>query len=157
MTSVEKLKQEWRSLFEISPQTPESLAVVPRKMHLKNITDRRNIRTLRLRRSVKKHGKSPASKIRVYIGNKIIYNEFSAAETFVEAIKEAGITKVKELNLIVNNFELISNQRHPEYRQIEANGYYVMTNTSNDYKVRILNEIAKLLRIDMRTEIVYFS
>lgn len=112
---------------------------------------------MRLRRSVKKHGKSPASKIRVYIGNKIIYNEFSAAETFVEAIKEVGITKVKELNLIVNNFELISNQRHPEYRQIEANGYYVMTNTSNDYKVRILNEIAKLLRIDMRAEIVYSS
>lgn len=31
MVGVEKLKQEWRSLFEISPQTPESLAVVPRE------------------------------------------------------------------------------------------------------------------------------
>ena len=79
--------------------------------------------------------------------------EATAAETFFKAIEEMGIERVRELGKTMNNFPLISYDRHGDYNQSKVDNYYVMTHNSTRAKKDLLEELGMRLGVDLRVSI----
>ncbi|NJO82756.1 MAG: hypothetical protein HC828_07970 [Blastochloris sp.] len=98
--------------------------------------------------------RGPRMGLRVIFPNGKTLRDSVAAQTFLKAIEEMGVDRVKALNLKVNNHPLISYQENDRYNQHQLNGYYVMTHSSTDQKKRLLEEMARRLNIKMKIEVV---
>lgn len=100
------------------------------------------------------HEKDDKTNLRVrFPSGKTISNQF-AAETFAEVIQEMGMERVKNLNMRVNNYPLISTEKHDKYGQYRIGKYFVMTHSSTKYKKDILERIAKRLKINITITII---
>lgn len=98
--------------------------------------------------------RGPRTSLLVTFPNGKILRDSVAAQTFLKAIEEIGIDRVKALNLMVNKHPLISYQENDRYNQHQLNGHYVMTHSSTDQKKRLLEDIAHRLKIEMKIEVV---
>ncbi|MBO7482231.1 MAG: hypothetical protein J6T63_08995 [Bacteroidales bacterium] len=79
------------------------------------------------------------------------------AETFVAAIKEAGIERVMELNLLFGGEALISANKSEKFKQTEiGNGLYVMLHSSG-YMQQTLQTISNKLNLDWDVLETYFE
>jgi hypothetical protein len=56
--------------------------------------------------------------------------------------------------MVVNDFPLISPTRHEEYDQYRVGNYFIMTQTDNPKKKRILERIATALGVEIKVDII---
>lgn len=86
-------------------------------------------------------------------GQKIEHD--SAKETFVAAIKEAGIEKVRNLGLEMCKIPLISSSKHPKYPQEEVEpGVWIITHCNTIEKKRKLQQISDILKLDWTVKVI---
>jgi hypothetical protein len=85
----------------------------------------------------------------VKLPNGTLIKEQTAAETFALTIKHIGLEKVAALKKVINNWPLISPEKHPTYSQQRINNVYIMTHTGTSAKKALLEEIANDLKIKL--------
>ena len=82
----------------------------------------------------------PESTLTVQINGKWAKGD-RAIDVFINAITDIGITKVEELELIVNKILLISTYKDPSRAQRQYKEYYIVSGTNTDRKKKILDKI----------------
>lgn len=94
----------------------------------------------------------------VKFGDGTIIRETDAKTTMVEAIRHIGLEKVATYrgDSFVG-YPLVGKQKRPLMKpsdkwQEKVGEWYVYTNLANDRKIRVLNDLAKFLNIDMSIE-----
>lgn len=107
--------------------------------------------------------RTPAPKVKghailqVRLGlNKVICKD-TATDTFIEAIEYIGIEKVKALDIMMYGRPMIAPKPHPGYKQQckrLSNGEYVMTLSTTEKKMQLINSIAKYYDLPVKAEIV---
>jgi len=75
-------------------------------------------------------------------------------ETFVETIIKIGAEKVKTLNIAWSGVDLISLTKDDYYQQHKSGKYWIMTHSSTQTKMKVLNEINEKLQLNLKIEIV---
>ena len=86
-----------------------------------------------------------------------ILQERDAAATFTTAIIEAGLMRVRELNVRFCRINIVSTTRDKKYGNTQreaAPGLYVLTHSSTKDKKKMLDKISKALNMGWRIEIV---
>lgn len=89
-----------------------------------------------------------------YPDGNIIENKV-VSQTFVEVIKKAGLEKVRELGIIINGCNLVSNTVIPTYKRSQkpvGNGLYIMTCCNTNTKHKILHQISDALDLNLVIE-----
>lgn len=100
--------------------------------------------------------RAPNTGLYVVRRNGTILQEKTAALTFVAAVKEAGVLRVRELGLKFCKVPIVSTTRDKKYgnRQVEVEpGLYVMTHSNNKEKLKHLNRITEALHLGWKVEI----
>lgn len=77
-----------------------------------------------------------------------------AADTFVEALQELGLERVKALNIRVNGIPLVASERNYDYTQAKVGPYWVITHSNTEYKRKLLTEIGERLGVRLIVKIV---
>jgi len=101
--------------------------------------------------------RAPNTGLCVYRRDGSILQEKSAALTFAKAIKEAGLLRVRELELKICKIPLVSTTRDKKYgdRQIEMEpGLLVITHSDNKTKKNRLERINDALHLGWKVEII---
>ncbi len=101
--------------------------------------------------------KSPKTGLVVYLPDGSFIQEKYAADTFVEAIKKAGVVSVRNLNLKLARVPLVSNTLDKKYHSAQknvGNGFYVITHSGNIQKKNILDKISAMLDLGWKVEII---
>ena len=100
---------------------------------------------------------SPKTGLCIYLPDGSFIQEKKACDTFVEAIRQAGVMRVRELNMLCCRVPLVSNTKDRKYaanqQEVEP-GWYVITNSSTLKKKKQLLKIAQLLHLDWRIVII---
>lgn len=100
---------------------------------------------------------APRTGLCVYLPDGSFIQEKKASETFVKAIQQAGVLKVRELGYSYSRVPLVSNTIDKKYGSTQhpvGNGFYVFTNTCTAKKKEQLDRISKALNLDWSVEIV---
>lgn len=100
---------------------------------------------------------APRTGLCVYLPDGSVIQEKKASETFVKAIQQAGVLKVRELGYSYSRVPLVSNTIDKKYGSTQhpvGNGFYVFTNTCTAKKKEQLDRISKALNLDWSVEIV---
>ena len=100
---------------------------------------------------------APRTGLCIYRKDGTMLQEKDAATTFVSAITEAGLIRVRELNIMCRHINIVSTTLDKKYgkaqREVER-GLYVLTHSSTQQKKSILDEINKSLNMGWNIEIV---
>ena len=86
-----------------------------------------------------------------------ILQEHDAATTFTSAIIEAGLLKVRELDVRFCRINVVSTTMDKKYGHAQreaAPGLYVLTHSSTKDKKKILDKINAVLKMGWKVEIV---
>ena len=100
---------------------------------------------------------SMRTSLRVTFPDGSVIQEPESWMTFVEAIKVAGVNRVKGLGLILDTVPLVSDTLcdDPVYRKSQKpieDGLYIMTHGNNNQKVRRLKEISDAFNLNWKIE-----
>lgn len=99
--------------------------------------------------------RSARTLLRVILPSGVKIEEESAKDTFLAAIKEADVEKVKELNLEMCNIPLVSSSHNTSYSQVEIEpGMWVITHSSTIDKKRKLEQISQMLNLGWIVKII---
>lgn len=74
------------------------------------------------------------------------------SDTFVEAIEEIGIEKVKRLPILINGIPLVATHNNHPYTTKKLGDYYIIVHTSTPKKVEILRRIDGYLNVGLIAE-----
>lgn len=104
----------------------------------------------------KKITRSPHTGICVYYSETDFIQENTAADTFVAAIKKAGLSDVEALKIIKEKGFLVSKDKNPYAHSTlrKVGEYYINTHSSTQEKKNFLERISKALKLGWRVEIV---
>ena len=86
-----------------------------------------------------------------------ILQEHNAATTFTSAIMEAGLIRVRQLDVSFCGINIVSTTKDKKYGHAQrevAPGLYVLTHSSTKDKSRILSKINKALNLGWKIEII---
>lgn len=100
---------------------------------------------------------SKASTLKVIRRDGSILQMPHAKDTLVEAIKEAGVGRVRKLNIICCKVPLVSTTKDKKYghTQVEVEpGVYVVTHSNNPMKKGFLDTISKAFDLGWKVEII---
>ena len=100
---------------------------------------------------------APKTGLCVYLPDGSFIQEKKACDTFVEAIKIAGVIKVRELGYKFCRVPLVSNTLDAKYGHAQhsvGNGLYVLTHSSTKTKKQQLDRISKALHLNWKVVIV---
>ena len=100
---------------------------------------------------------APRTGLCIYRKDGSILQERDAATTFTSAIMEAGLMRVRELNVRFCGINVVSTTKDKKYgnTQREASpGLFVLTHSSTKDKKKMLDKINKALKMGWRIEIV---
>lgn len=100
---------------------------------------------------------APKTELCIYRKDGSIIQENNAANTFIAAIKEAGLRRVRSLDIYSRRINIVSTTIDKKYgsRQQEVEpGLYVLTHSSTIEKKRILDRINSALKMGWRVDIV---
>ena len=100
---------------------------------------------------------SPKTGICIHRKDGSILQERNAALTFVSAIKEAGLIRVRELGLKFCRVNIVSttiDQKYSDTQHEAAPGLYVLTHSSTKDKKKMLDKINEALHMGWTVEIV---
>ena len=70
--------------------------------------------------------------------------------TYVECIRKIGVENIKQLNIVRSGVPLISETTHSLYKQKNIDGYWVMSNLATKDKLSVLQQIDKLLNLNLK-------
>lgn len=108
-------------------------------------------------RKNKRENIAPKTGLRVHRADGTILQENDAATTFTSAIIEAGLMRVRELNVRFCRINVVSTTKDKKYghAQREASpGLYVLTHSSTKDKKKMLDRINQMLNMGWTIEIV---
>jgi len=100
---------------------------------------------------------APRTGLCIYRKDGSILQERDAATTFTSAIMEAGLMRVRELNVLFCGINVVSTTKDKKYGNTQreaAPGLFVLTHSSTKDKKKMLDRINKALKIGWRIEIV---
>ena len=100
---------------------------------------------------------APRTGLCIYRKDGSILQERDAATTFTSAIIEAGLMRVRELNVRFCGINVVSTTKDKKYGNTQreaAPGLFVLTHSSTKDKKKMLDKINKALKIGWRIEIV---
>lgn len=81
----------------------------------------------------------------------------SSAEIFFNTIVEADPLKVRQLNIVKNGFNIVSNvvdNKYASHQKPVGNGWYVNTHSSTCLKKKFLDEINEKLNLGLTIDVV---
>lgn len=103
------------------------------------------------------HKKAEHTKLKVTFSNGQIINESEAINTFIKTIQEFGFDKVQQLS-VSGGISIISdkadNGLKKEFKPILNTPFYINSNNSTEAKKMLIEKIAKMLRTEIKVEIV---
>ena len=108
-------------------------------------------------RKNKKTRIAPRTGLCIYRKDGTMLQERDAATTFTSAIKEAGLIRVRELDVKFCRINIVSTTKDKKYGNAQreaAPGLYVLTHSSTKYKKKILDKINNALNMGWRIEII---
>lgn len=160
---LSKIQRELVLVVEYKPGSPISVAL-SRKT---NISEMIEAKKLEIdpevdhreggHRKVKVEQKAPNTKLKIITPNGTIIQEKDAASTFTEAIKQAGLIKVRNLSLKYCGINLVSTTKDKKYgnaqREVEP-GLYVLTHSNTKDKKKMLDRISKALHLNWNVKII---
>ncbi|HRY34111.1 MAG TPA: hypothetical protein P5531_14190 [Bacteroidales bacterium] len=92
--------------------------------------------------------------LKVIIDNNKIIHKPKSTDTFIEAIKELSLEKIKKLNLVFLGVPLIADFKHERYQQKQlSEKTFILTQISKEKKKEILEFIAK--KFNQRIEVEF--
>ena len=100
---------------------------------------------------------APRTGLCIYRKDGSILQERDAATTFTSAIMEAGLMRVRELNVRFCGINVVSTTKDKKYGNTQreaAPGLFVLTHSSTKDKKKMLDKINKALKTGWRIEIV---
>ena len=100
---------------------------------------------------------APRTGLCIYRKDGSILQERDAATTFTSAIMEAGLMRVRELNVRFCGINVVSTTKDKKYGNTQreaAPGLFVLTHSSTKDKKKMLDKINKILKMGWRIEIV---
>ena len=100
---------------------------------------------------------APKTGLCIYRKDGSILQEHDAATTFTSAIVEAGLVKVRELNLKHCRINIVATTKDKKYGRAQreaAPGLYVITHSSTKEKKKMLDRINESLNMGWTIEIV---
>lgn len=101
--------------------------------------------------------KQPVTRLKITFSDGTVIQERNAAETFVAFVRKVGIERVRSLGLKQCKIPLVSNTIDKKYGDKQkhlGNGWYLMTNTSTQSKLKDIESIAKALNIKVKVNII---
>jgi len=100
---------------------------------------------------------TPKSGLCIYRKDGSIIQENNAANTFIAAIKEAGLRRVRSLGIYSRGINIVSTTKDKKYasahHEVEP-GIYVLTHSSTLEKKDRLEKISSALKMGWRVDIV---
>ncbi len=158
---LSKIQRELVLVVEYKPGSPISVAL-SRKTNISEIIDAKKLEIdpevdhkEGTHRKQKVERKSPITGLRIEKQEGSIIQEKDAATTFTEAIKQAGLIKVRNLGIKNCGINLVSTTKDKKYAQREAApGLYVLTHSSTKEKKKLLEKISDSLRLGWNVEII---
>lgn len=160
---LSQIQRDLVLVVEYTPGKPISVAL-SRKTNISEIIDAKRLEIdpqiehrKYERRDVKRIRRSPKTGLCIFRRDGSILQEKSAALTFAEAIKEAGLLKVRELGLKLCKVPIVSTTRDKKYgnRQIEIEpGLLVMTHSDTIGKKNRLDKINEALNLGWIVRII---
>lgn len=100
---------------------------------------------------------APKTGLCVYLPDGSIIQKNKACDTFIEAIKVAGIMNVRELGFKFSYVPIVSNTLDNKYGRSQhpiGNGLYILTHSNTKDKKKMLDRISKSLKLGWKVEIV---
>ena len=100
---------------------------------------------------------APRTGLCIYRKDGSILQERDAATTFTSAIMEAGLMRVRELNVRFCGINVVSTTKDKKYGNTQreaAPGLFVLTHSSTKDKKKMLDKINKALKMGWKIEIV---
>lgn len=157
-----KIQRELVLVVEYKPGEPIRVALsrktnIPELLKAKRLEIDPQVEHRKYGQRSKQSKRAPKTGLYIVRSNGTILQEKNAARTFVAAIKEAGVLKVRELGLKFCKVPIVSTTRDKKYgnRQVEVEpGLYVMTHSSNKDKKKRLKSINDALRLGWKVEII---
>lgn len=160
--ALSPVKRELVLVVEYTPNEPLTVKL-SRKANLKKIGDLKELtspdpqveHTTHIVTHKVTH--SSPSGLRIIRKNGTVIQEKFAADTLVKAIKEAGASKVRGLNLICCKVPLVSTTKDKKYghAQVEVEpGLYVIRHSNNKMKKDFLETISQKLGLGWTVELI---
>ena len=101
--------------------------------------------------------KQPVTRLRIAFSDGTVIQERNAAETFVAFVRRVGVERVRSLGLKQCKIPLVSNTIDKKYGDKQkplGNGWYLMTNTSTQSKLKDIEYIARAFNIKVKVDII---
>lgn len=101
--------------------------------------------------------KQPVTRLKIIFADGAVIQERNAAETFVAFVRKVGVERVRSLGLKQCKIPLVSNTIDKKYGDKQkplGNGWYLMTNTSTQSKLKDIEAIAKAFDIKVKVDII---
>lgn len=101
--------------------------------------------------------KQPVTRLKITFSDGTVIQERNAAETFVAFVRKVGVERVRSLGLKQCKIPLVSNTIDKKYGDKQkplGNGWYLMTNTSTQSKLKDIESIAKAFDIKVKVDVI---
>lgn len=101
--------------------------------------------------------KQPVTRLKIIFADGTVIQERNAAETFVAFVRKVGVERVCSLGLKQCKIPLVSNTIDKKYGDKQkplGNGWYLMTNTSTQSKLKDIEAIAKAFDIKVKVDVI---
>lgn len=101
--------------------------------------------------------KQPVTRLKITFADGTVLQERNAAETFVAFVRKVGVERVRSLGLKQCKIPLVSNTVDKKYGDKQkplGNGWFLMTNTSTQSKLKDIEYIAKTFDLKVRVDII---
>ena len=101
--------------------------------------------------------KQPVTRLKIIFADVTVIQERNAAETFVAFVRKVGVERVRSLGLKQCKIPLVSNTIDKKYGDKQkplGNGWYLMTNTSTQSKLKDIEAIAKAFDIKVKVDVI---
>lgn len=101
--------------------------------------------------------KQPVTRLKITFADGTVIQERNAAETFVAFVRKVGVERVRSLGLKQCKIPLVSNTIDKKYGDKQkplGNGWYLMTNTSTQSKLKDIESIAKAFDIKVKVDVI---
>ena len=133
-SKVDALLEEWQAGVDVQ---------VRKKVEIKAIEPR-----------IKSSPKSKKTRLRVTFPEGRVIEEYFAADTFTQVIRDLGLDKVESFGITVRGVPLVGLQRSSSYQQRRVDGRYVVTHSSTEEKKETLEDLARRVGVSYKVEII---
>lgn len=150
ISKVESLIKDWNNIIEEKEKASEKVQEILDKSNT-IYGDKTRKTSTGFKRDVK-NNIAPQTNLTVKFADGTVITNHNAYETFVQAIEYIGEDKVYQLGIKHSNEELVSkiqSKKYPSSSHESKSGYFVLTHSSTEDKIKHLNNIAKRLNVDL--------